>query len=43
LGRFGQPEEVAAAIAWLAGPEARYITGSTLFVDGGMSLYPNFV
>ena len=43
LGRLGQPEEVAAAIAWLAGPEAQYITGSTLFVDGGMSLYPNFV
>jgi len=30
---LGQPEEVAA-IAWLAGPEAQYITGSTLFVDG---------
>ena len=43
LGRLGQPEEVAAAIAWLAGPDARYITGSSLFVDGGMSLYPNFV
>jgi glucose 1-dehydrogenase len=43
LGRFGQPEEVAAAIAWVAGPQAQYITGSTLFVDGGMSLYPNFV
>jgi len=43
LGRLGQPEEVAAAIAWLAGPEAQYITGSTLFVDGGMSLYPSFV
>jgi len=43
LGRLGQPEEVAAAIAWLAGPEARYVTGSTLFVDGGMTLYPRFV
>jgi glucose 1-dehydrogenase len=43
MGRLGQPEEVAAAIAWLAGPDARYITGSSLFVDGGMSLYPNFV
>jgi len=42
-GRLGQPEEVAAAIAWLAGPQAQYITGSTLFVDGGMTLYPNFV
>jgi len=43
LERLGQPEEVAAAIAWLAGPQAQYITGSTLFVDGGMTLYPNFV
>ena len=43
LGRLGKREEVAGAIAWLAGPEAQYITGSTLFVDGGMSLYPNFV
>jgi glucose 1-dehydrogenase len=42
-GRPGQPEEVAAAIAWLAGPEAEYVTGSTLFVDGGMTLYPKFV
>ena len=42
-GRLGKPEEVAAAIAWLAGPEAEYVTGSTLFVDGGMTLYPKFV
>ena len=42
-GRLGQPDEVAAAIAWLAGPEAQYVTGSTLFVDGGMTLYPGFV
>lgn len=32
-----------AAITWLAGPQAQYVTGSTLFVDGGMTLYPNFV
>lgn len=43
LGRLGQPEEIAAAIAWLAGPQAQYITGSTLCVDGGMTLYPGFV
>ena len=43
LARLGQPEEVAAAIAWLAGPEAQYVTGSTLFVDGGMTLYPQFI
>lgn len=35
LGRYGKPEEVAAAVAFLAGPEAAYITGATLNVDGG--------
>jgi 3-oxoacyl-[acyl-carrier protein] reductase len=35
LGRYGQPEEVAAAVAFLAGPDASYITGTTLDVDGG--------
>jgi glucose 1-dehydrogenase len=42
-GRLGEPEEIAAAIAWLAGPDAEYVTGTTLFVDGGMTLYPRFV
>jgi glucose 1-dehydrogenase len=42
-GRLGAPEEIAGAIAWLAGPDAEYVTGSTLFVDGGMTLYPGFV
>jgi glucose 1-dehydrogenase len=41
--RLGTPEEIAAAIAWIASAEAEYITGSTLFVDGGMTLYPRFV
>lgn len=36
LGRFGEPEEIAAAVAFLAGPDAKYITGQTLTVDGGM-------
>jgi glucose 1-dehydrogenase len=42
-GRLGQPEEIAAAIAWLASPDAEYVVGTTLFVDGGMTLYPGFV
>jgi len=43
LGRTGRPEEIAAAIAWVAGPDADYVVGSTIFVDGGMTLYPKFV
>ena len=43
LGRTGKPEEIAATIAWVAGPEADYITGTTIFVDGGMTLYPKFI
>ena len=37
LGRYVKPEEVAAAVAFLASPAAAYITGATLNVDGGFS------
>jgi meso-butanediol dehydrogenase/(S,S)-butanediol dehydrogenase/diacetyl reductase len=37
LGRFGQPQEIAAAIAFLAADEASFITGANLLVDGGVS------
>jgi glucose 1-dehydrogenase len=43
LGRMGNPEEIAAAVVWAASREASYLTGTTIVVDGGMSLYPKFV
>ncbi|MFD0661152.1 SDR family oxidoreductase [Thermocatellispora tengchongensis] len=36
LPRFGEADEVAHAVAWLASDEAGYITGQALFIDGGM-------
>jgi len=36
LGRFGEPDDISAAVAFLASPEAKFITGQTLTVDGGM-------
>ena len=36
LGRLGSPEDVAHAVAFLASPQAGYITGETLHVNGGM-------
>jgi 3-oxoacyl-[acyl-carrier protein] reductase len=36
LGRIGKPEDVAAAVAFLAGPAAAYITGQVLRVNGGL-------
>ncbi len=38
LGRVGQPEDVAAAVAFLASDQARHITGSSLLIDGGQTL-----
>jgi NAD(P)-dependent dehydrogenase (short-subunit alcohol dehydrogenase family) len=37
--RFGTPEEMAAAVAYLASPQAAYITGQTLLLDGGLTSY----
>jgi glucose 1-dehydrogenase len=40
--RLGQPEDIGALAAWLASDEADYITGDTIYMDGGMTLYPSF-
>jgi 3-oxoacyl-[acyl-carrier protein] reductase len=36
LGRYGQPEEIAAVVGFLASAEAAYITGETIHANGGM-------
>jgi len=41
-GRAGVPEDIARAAVWLASDASDYVTGTTLFVDGGMTLYPGF-
>jgi glucose 1-dehydrogenase len=40
--RIGEPADIAQAAVWLASDNADYVTGATLFVDGGMTLYPGF-
>ena len=40
--RIGEPEEIGRAAVWMASDESDYIQGTTLFVDGGMTLYPGF-
>lgn len=41
-GRIGEVEDIAQSAVWLASDAADYVVGTTLFVDGGMSLYPDF-
>jgi glucose 1-dehydrogenase len=41
-GRVGVPQDIAKAAAWLASDDSDYVYGATLFVDGGMTLYPGF-
>jgi glucose 1-dehydrogenase len=43
LGRWGTVDDVSRAVAWVASEQAAYVVGATLFVDGGMTLYPKFV
>lgn len=40
--RVGVPEDIGKAAVWLASDEAEYVHGTTIFVDGGMTLYPGF-
>ena len=41
-GRIGEPDDIARAAVWLASDHSDYVVGTTLFVDGGMTLYPGF-
>ncbi|HZS33207.1 MAG TPA: SDR family oxidoreductase [Methylomirabilota bacterium] len=41
-GRIGQPDDIGQAAVWLASDAADYVHGQTIFVDGGMTLYPEF-
>src|SRR5665213_2869080 len=41
-GRIGQPEDIGKVAVWLASDESDYVSGTTIFADGGMLLYPGF-
>jgi glucose 1-dehydrogenase len=40
--RIGEPEDIARAAVWLASDDADYVNGISMFIDGGMTLYPGF-
>jgi glucose 1-dehydrogenase len=40
--RVGKPQDIARAAVWLASDDSDYVTGTSMFVDGGMTLYPGF-
>jgi len=40
--RIGEPDDIGRAAVWLASDQSEYVNGITLFVDGGMTLYPGF-
>ena len=40
--RIGEPDDIGRAAVWLASDEADYIVGASIFIDGGMTLYPGF-
>ena len=40
--RIGEPEDIGRMAAFLASDHADYITGASIFIDGGMTLYPGF-
>jgi glucose 1-dehydrogenase len=42
MKRIGEPDDIARAAIWLASDDSDYVTGTTLYVDGGMTLYPGF-
>jgi glucose 1-dehydrogenase len=41
--RIGEPEDVARLAVWMASDESDYVQGTTIYVDGGMLLYPGFI
>ncbi|MEM1059264.1 MAG: SDR family oxidoreductase, partial [Verrucomicrobiota bacterium] len=40
--RIGEPTDIGRAVVWMASDESDYMIGHSLFIDGGMNLYPSF-